>query len=144
MFYAIRDLSRLLSRRFEAAAQEHGLTLPQWRALATLYKQGGLSQSALAQSIESDPMTVSGLLERLEAKGLVERKPDPQDSRAKIASITDTAQALIDDMHKVADDLFDQAFDGIDEKDRQAAMNVLERLQTNLNLASQATPKETA
>ncbi len=144
MFYAIHDLSRLLRRRFEAGAQEHGLTLPQWRALATLYKQGGLSQSALAQLIESDPMTVSGLLERLETKNLVERKPDPQDSRAKIATITETAQALIEDMHMLADDLFKEAFEGISDEERQLAMSVIERLHQNLSNASQATLKEPA
>ena len=86
--FLVHEVARLFRRRFEEEARVHGITLPQWRALAEIYKNQGISQVALAGCIDSDPMTLSGILVRLEKRGLVERYPDPNDSRAKLARLT--------------------------------------------------------
>ncbi len=131
--YVVQEVSRLLRRSFDGAAQRYDLTLPQWRVIAQLSFSGGLSQSTLAGCIDTDPMTVSGLVERLEAKGMVVRVADPDDSRAKIVRITDKAKAMVEEMKALADDLFGEAFDGISEEDRETALKVLQQVSANLS-----------
>jgi DNA-binding MarR family transcriptional regulator len=131
--YVIHDLARLLRRHFDAAAQSHGLTLPQWRAIGQLSMTDGLSQVALANLIDTDPMTVSGLVERLEGKGLVVRVADPDDSRAKIVMLTDKANALVTQMKRLADSISAELFDGINDTERATALRVLQQMSANLS-----------
>jgi DNA-binding MarR family transcriptional regulator len=130
--YMIHDVGKLIRRRFEEQARQHSLTLPQWRAIGVLSKHEHLSQVALAGMIEADPMTVSGILDRLEAKQLVERFPDPGDNRAKLVRLTDKAHALVGEMRTVGAALFEEAFEGLDEADREALLRILSRITENL------------
>ena len=61
--YLVQEVARLFRRRFEYEARIHGVTLPQWRALAEIHRQEGISQVLLAGCIDTDPMTLSGILE---------------------------------------------------------------------------------
>jgi MarR family transcriptional regulator for hemolysin len=131
--YVIHDVARLLRRHFDTEAQRHELTLPQWRVIAQLAHGDGISQVALAGLIETDPMTVSGVIERLESKGLVARVSDPDDSRAKIVKITDKAMGLVKEMKLLAEDVYAEAFDGISESDRALALGVLNQMSANLS-----------
>jgi MarR family transcriptional regulator for hemolysin len=139
--YMIHDLARLLRRRFDAAAQHYGLTLPQWRVIGQLSLHDGISQVALAGLTDTDPMTVSGLVERLETKGLVVRVADPDDSRAKIVKITDKAQAMVVEMKRLADSVYAEVFEGISDAERATALTVLQQMGANLS-KSRASGKE--
>jgi DNA-binding MarR family transcriptional regulator len=130
--YMIHDAGKMIRRRFEEQARQHDLTLPQWRVIGVLAKRKHLSQVTLAGLTEADPMTVSGILDRLEAKQLVERFPDPDDSRAKLVRLTDKARALVGEMRAVGQGLFEEAFDGVSEEDRAALLRILSRITENL------------
>lgn len=132
------EVSKLIKRRFEDLTREYGMTLPQWRTLAELQKQGGISQSALAAAIDSDPMTISGILDRLEKRGVIEREPDPSDSRAKIARVTPEGAALVTTSRAVGREMVNQALDGLDEEEREALTRGLTHIQTNLAAMSVA------
>jgi len=131
--YMIHDVARLLRRQFDTEAQRHDLTLPQWRVIGQLSHADGISQVALAGLIDTDPMTVSGVIERLEAKGLVLRVADPDDSRAKIVKITDKARSLVSEMKLLADDVYASAFEGISEHDREMVLRTLTKMSANLS-----------
>lgn len=136
--YVIHDLAKLMRRHFDALAQQYGLTLAQWRLIAQLSTADGLSQVALSGLIDTDPMTVSGLVERLEAKGLVERIADPADSRAKIVLLTDKARGIVAEMKLLADQVSRDLFDGVTEAERAVALKVLQQM--SANLSRQRTP----
>ena len=131
--HLIHDVARQLKRQFEAAAQRHDLTLTQWRVIGQLSVSDGLSQSALAGLCDTDPMTISGVVERLEAKHLITREPDPGDSRAKIVLMTDKSRALVGEMRTLAEEVTTIAFEGIDPADRDTAMRVLTQMSANLS-----------
>lgn len=131
--YLIHDVARQLRRHFDAAAQRHELTLPQWRVIAQLSQHDGVSQVALAGLCETDPMTISGVIERLETKGLVLRVADPDDSRAKMVRITDKARSVVTEMKALADEVYKEAFKGIGEADKAAAFRVLNEMSDNLS-----------
>ncbi len=131
--HLIHDVARQLKRHFETAAQRHDLTMTQWRVIAQLSISDGLSQSALAGLCDTDPMTISGVVERLEAKQLVRREPDPDDSRAKIVLMTDKSRAIVGEMKMLAEEVTATAFEGIDPADRDTAMRVLNQMSANLS-----------
>src|SRR5580692_1929252 len=75
----LHDVARMLRTRFDQRARNHGMTRAQWVILARLSRQPGLSQNEMASLCEVEPITVARLVDRLEARGLVERRADPDD-----------------------------------------------------------------
>lgn len=140
--YLIHELARLMKRRFEEEARAHGITLSQWRALGHVAQVEGITQVALAQGIDADPMTVSGILDRLEKRGLIERYPDPTDSRAKLARLTPAGTALYNTAKHVGSTVFQTALAGVTPEHRDIAQAVLQRMRENL--AGQAAEHEEA
>jgi DNA-binding MarR family transcriptional regulator len=128
----IHNAANLLKREFERAARPHGLTLLQWRVLGQLSREDGLTQTVLGARLDASPMTISDVVERLEAGGLVAREVDPSDSRAKIVRITAEARVLADAMRAVASEVYEKALDGIGEADQAAMERALTRIATNL------------
>jgi len=132
--YLVHEVARLLKRRFEDGARSHGVTLPQWRTLAEItHNEGGISQVALASCIDTDPMTMSGILDRLEKRGLIERYPDPNDSRAKLARMTKAGEELVEVARNVGLSMYENALDGLTEADRAHMVAGLQRIRNNLN-----------
>jgi DNA-binding MarR family transcriptional regulator len=128
----LHNAANLLKREFERVARPHGLTLLQWRVLGQLSRENGLTQTALGARLEASPMTISDVVERLEAAGLVTREVDRSDSRAKIVRITAAALPLVERMRAVAAEVYERALDGIDEADRAAMERALMRIASNL------------
>ena len=141
--YLVSEVAKLLKRRFEEEARVHGITLPQWRALAELSMNQGMSQVELAGCIDTDPMTLSGILDRLEKRGLIERSPDPNDSRAKRSVATPAGQQLVAEVRRVGFTLYEHALHGLSTADRKQLIDVLGRMRDNL-LAMSAEQKELA
>lgn len=87
---------------YEDAAAEHALTGAQARLL-TLLSLEPLPMRRLAQKLKCEPSNVTGIVDRLESRGLVERRPDPGDRRVKLAAVTDegrrVARGLRDSLH---------------------------------------------
>lgn len=131
--YLIFEVAKAFRRRFEEEAKRHDLTLPQWRAVSELARNGGVSQATLAAAIDADPMTVSGILDRLEKRGLVVREPDPNDSRAKIVKLSEDGERLFHTAKAVGADLYASAVDGLNDAEIAALTRGLTHLRNNLN-----------
>ncbi len=131
--YLIYEVARLMRRRFEDEASVHGFTLPQWRALAEIYRTEGLAQVSLAAALDVDQMTVSGIVSRLEKRGLIDRYPDPNDSRAKLAKLTPAGLALVTNAKNVGRALYENALDGLSPADRETMAAQLRLIRDNLN-----------
>jgi DNA-binding MarR family transcriptional regulator len=78
----------LLLRRLRQMRVEGELTLPESSALARLDRGGPATASALARLEQISPQSMGATLASLEAKGLIERRPDPEDGRRVVLSIT--------------------------------------------------------
>ncbi len=141
--YHIHEVARLFRRRFEEEARSHGVTLPQWRTLAEIYRNEGISQVALAAIVDSDPMTLSKILERLEKRGLIERYPDPRDSRAKLARITTAGTIVVETARKVGQAIHARAVAGLSAAEERDLKQALGRVRDNL-VAMDAERKEIA
>ncbi|WP_431245646.1 MarR family winged helix-turn-helix transcriptional regulator [Leifsonia xyli] len=78
----------------ESEAAVHDLGLREYIVLSALHKTPGLTQIELGRALGLDKTTLMSQLDRLERAGLVERRPDPRDRRARIPAITDEGERL--------------------------------------------------
>ena len=76
------------NEEYEEAAGKHALTGAQARVLALLSLEP-TPMRRIAQKLKCEPSNITGIVDRLEARGLVERRPDPADRRVKLAAPTD-------------------------------------------------------
>src|SRR5690348_5700518 len=84
----------LVSAHFTTTVAALDLAPAQARALHELDLDRPLSMRELAERLKSDPSNVTGLIDRLEARGLVERRPDPTDRRIKGLALTPAGARL--------------------------------------------------
>ena len=92
---ALRVSIGLLVRRLRQVQAEGELTLPETSALARLDRGGPATPSALAKLEQISPQSMGATLGALEARGLVERRPDPQDGRQVVISATEAGMAAL-------------------------------------------------
>ncbi len=121
----LHDVARLLRTRFDQRAREHGATRAQWVILARLERQPGLSQNELASILEVEPITVARLVDRLEARGLVERRADPNDRRIWRLHNLPAAQPAIDKITLYREAMNAELIEGIDPCVREALIDAL-------------------
>jgi DNA-binding MarR family transcriptional regulator len=130
--FLISDLSRLMRKRFDDRARLIGATRPQWRTLAILSRHEGINQGGLADLLEIEPITLCRMIDRLEEAGKVERRRDPDDRRAWRIYLTDKARPIIDQLHRIGDEMIEEALTGIDDVQRTALSDSLNIMRTNL------------
>ncbi|WP_406329640.1 MarR family winged helix-turn-helix transcriptional regulator [Streptomyces sp. NBC_00203] len=111
---------------YEDAAAEHALTGAQARLLSLLSLEP-LPMRRLAQKLKCEPSNVTGIVDRLEARGLVERRPDPADRRVKLAAATpegrQVARGLRDSLNFAREPLA-----GLSEEERLILRDLLRRM----------------
>jgi DNA-binding MarR family transcriptional regulator len=115
---------------FAAVAARHGLTSVQAKALAVLVRQP-LPMRAIAEQLVCDASNVTGLVDRLEARGLVRREVAASDRRIKIVAATDAGAAAI---RSVRDDMqtTHEALDLLSAEERSVLHELLTRLRPAL------------
>jgi DNA-binding MarR family transcriptional regulator len=128
----LTDLARLIRKLADRRARAHGMTRAQWIILARLRRRPGLIQNELAEILEVEPITVGRLVDRLEARGLVERRPDPADRRVRRLHLTPAAAPVLGEIDEARTAFDAAATQGLTGDDRAALLGVLSRLKSNL------------
>jgi DNA-binding MarR family transcriptional regulator len=90
---ALLGVMRVLGDHTASCAAELGLTAAQAVTLFQLQQRGALPMRELASEQHCDPSNITGIADRLEARDLVERRPDPGDRRVKLLALTPTGRA---------------------------------------------------
>lgn len=93
--HMFRRLHQVAVARFSKEIDPYGITPLQWAALDTIQRQPGIDQSALSRAIELDTSTAAGVIYRLEARQLIERRTSPTDRRLRILFLTPDGEALL-------------------------------------------------
>ncbi|WP_314241440.1 MarR family winged helix-turn-helix transcriptional regulator [Streptomyces kutzneri] len=119
-------------REFAAAAAQHGLTSTQARVLAQL--DGPVPMRGLATLLVCDASNVTGIVDRLEARELVRREPDPADRRVKNVVATDAGREVI---RRVREEMqaMHGALDTLDEAESTTLYALLGRLRPSMEKA---------
>ncbi|MDF2441831.1 MAG: MarR family transcriptional regulator, organic hydroperoxide resistance regulator [Subtercola sp.] len=92
--FALYNASRALTARYRVLLEPLGLTYPQYLALLVLWERGPSTVAHLSERLMLDSGTLSPLLRRLEAAGLVLRSRLPSDERSVLVSLTADGEAL--------------------------------------------------
>ena len=130
--FLLKDVSRLSGLNFEREASSLNLTLAQCKVLIYLQRNEGISQVRLAELTDTDPMTVVRNLDRLERDGLIERRQDPADRRARRLFTTAAAAAMLDEIWRIADRARAASLAGLSAAERAQLVGLLERVHANL------------
>ncbi|MDP9457078.1 MAG: MarR family transcriptional regulator [Actinobacteria bacterium] len=88
------------------------------------------TQLALSQAVRLDKSTMVVALDSLEGRGLVERKPDPGDRRARIVEPTDAGRELLARAEGMVTDVEDRVLADLDDEERRVLRGLLRRLVT--------------
>ena len=131
----IHEIDRLVKKRFDRFAETTGMSRAQWHVLAHVSKREGINQATLADLVGVEPITICRMVDRLEALGLVERRPDPNDRRARLIHMIEAARPGLERMRTVAQALFVEALDGITDEEEAILARLLGRIQSNLLVA---------
>jgi DNA-binding MarR family transcriptional regulator len=142
--WALHDVFRLFQRAWNRRlkASGTGISPAQCRVLATLYREGGCTQTELAEDVEMDKAPLGRLLDRMEELGFVERRADPSDRRVRRVYQTGAAEMLDEPMWSVASGLFERALNGLTPVQIATLMALLEHLKQNLLVDEDLRPAE--
>jgi len=142
--FLMHDVSRLMRKSFDRRASAIGLTRSQWRVLAHLSRNEGVKQAGLAEILEIKPITLARLLDRLGANGWVERRPDPNDKRARRLFLTDKARPILVELREVALSVREEALSGFDAAEQDRLIDQLRAVKENLLTADETADRATA
>jgi len=101
--FLLHDVARLYGKKFEQRVRSLGVTRAQCRVMAYLLLDQGINQAGLAELLEIEPISLVRLLDRMEEAGLVERRADPADRRARCLYLTPKAEPMLDKVLALAD-----------------------------------------
>lgn len=130
----LHDVSRLRRTLFDQRLRPLGITRSQWWVLAALSRHDGapMSQIELARTLDVGKVTLGGLVDRLEAPGLLARLPDPRDGRSKLVKPTRKGLSLITKVERIADEINAQVMKGLGAGEQKTLVSLLTRLKDNL------------
>ena len=117
-----------LNQAFRRRIARMGLTPDQFTVIRTLLEAepDGLTQKALADAMSSDPNTIASLLERMEANGLVQRRPHEKDRRANRVDLLAVAREKYEAIRDEAIELQGHVLEQLPEGDREKFLEQLE------------------
>jgi DNA-binding MarR family transcriptional regulator len=141
--FLISDVARMMRASFDRRVRRIGLTRSQWLVLSLLYRRPGISQSELAEMLEVERATAGRMIDRLERKAWVVRRPDASDRRVNRLYLTSEAEDVQAQMGAIAGDMMDDAMAPLDEVERLALTDIMERVKAQL-LAMAPRPGATA
>jgi DNA-binding MarR family transcriptional regulator len=133
----LHDVARMMRTKTDQRARAQGMTRAQWIILARVDRQPGLSQSELAAVCEVEPITVARLVDRLEKRGLLERRADPNDRRIWRLHNLAPAQPILEEIKAYREELTRDIDAHIGSAAREAMVNALLAVRARLT----ATPE---
>src|SRR5215218_7610141 len=99
---SIMRVQQILLSAVDAALRPHGLTFARFEALVLLFfsRRRCLPMRVMGERLQLHPTSVTNIVDRLQADGLVRRQPHPTDRRATLVEVTDSGRAVLEDATK--------------------------------------------
>ena len=138
LLFLLHDVARLLRVDADKRARQHGMTRAQWAILIWLERQPGLSQKELSEILEVEPITVARLIDRLDTRGMVERRPDPRDRRIWRLHLLPPASEVLGEIDQQRAAMTHIVSAGIDENSIEIMTEALMRMKATLTQEAHA------
>ncbi|WP_431305583.1 MarR family winged helix-turn-helix transcriptional regulator [Sediminicoccus sp. BL-A-41-H5] len=142
--YLITDVARMMRAAFDRRARQIGLTRPQWQVLSRLHRYPGITQTELAEMLEMERATAGRMLDRLERRGWLVRRPDPADRRVNRLHLTAEADGIQAEMGRIATEFLDEMMGGLADEERAVLTAMMERVKQQLQAMGPRGAKEDA
>jgi MarR family transcriptional regulator, transcriptional regulator for hemolysin len=144
--FLITDLSRMIRAEMDRRVAEAGLgvTAGEARTLNHAARAGSVRQNVLAERMGVEAMTLSAYLDRLEARGLVTRRVDPADRRAKLVELTPAAEEVLAATSSIAAEIRAEAARAIPPEQWKLLVDLLKTMRANLSQARSSASRNEA
>ncbi|MGH6617188.1 MarR family winged helix-turn-helix transcriptional regulator [Sphingomonas sp.] len=130
--YRLSIASNRVSSAIATAYQSlFGLKIPEWRLIAVIAEGEGMTQQALGSATRMDKVTVSRAAIALYDRGLVQRRPNPDDQRSHLLSLTAAGKSLYDSVTPKALALEKQVFAGFSAAEIATFRTLLDRVEAS-------------
>lgn len=130
--FLLNDVARLLRTYADHKAAQFGMTRAQWAVLVRLDRCEGLHQSELAELLDLQPITLTRLLDKLCDSGLIERRSDPTDRRAKRLFLTPGARPVLERLGVLGEETMANTLAGIERESVEQMVSELAMIKDNL------------
>ena len=131
--FLLNDTARQLRTNYDRRMRELGLTRSQWWVLTHLYFNEGLSQTKLSDILEIERATLGRLLDRLEAKGWIERRTVETDRRVKLVYLAGAVEPLLRTMRALAANMRTEALANLSDEEQERFISTLTKIKNNLS-----------
>lgn len=130
--FLVNKAALAMKRALEERLASSGLTAPQWAVIARLWENDGQPQVSICRSLFFDKPTVTGIITRLEKKGLVKRERDTEDGRVFRVYLTREGRGLEEKLIPLARGVNKLALEGISGQEKKILMECLEKIWKNI------------
>jgi len=130
--FLISDVARLLRTAFDRRVRQLGLTRSQWLVINRLYRRPGATQSELAEMLEVEKATAGRMVDRMENKGWVARRPDASDRRVNRLFLTPESDLIQVQLAQIADRTVDNALALLSARERDLFSEWMRRVKRQL------------
>lgn len=130
--FLVHDVSRMRRIVVDRALKPLGVTRSQWWVLAFLSRRDGMTQTALAVELDLTKVAIGGLIERLETAGLLARRSDVTDARARRVYLTSAGTKLVSSIRENVDRVESDILVGVTDAELQGAASTLLKIKTTL------------
>ncbi|KYK44037.1 transcriptional regulator [Bradyrhizobium liaoningense] len=134
--YLFRRMQQIAVSIFMEECKAFDLTPVQYAALVAIHTHPGIDATRLSAVIAFDRSTLGSVIERLQAKGYIERKPAPEDRRIKLLHLTKPGAAILRDIIPAVERAQARMLEPLKPADRKALMGLLVQLVDLNNEAS--------
>lgn len=128
----LHDVARLARVVIDKRARMHDMTRAQWAMMLWLERKPGITQKELSDLLEVEPISVARLVDRLESRGMVERRADPADRRIWRLHLRPEAVPLLEEIKAERAEISEMIADGIDRATLDTMLDGLTRMRATL------------
>lgn len=126
--FSLGKVSRQMARRYREQLAPYGISQPQFFLLIALYEEDDILISRLAEKVALDKSTLTGILDRLERDGFVNRVSKPEDRRSLYICLTAKAYSLKKDLTHIYDDTNHRYLAKLTDQEKKIFDQVIEKL----------------
>ncbi len=130
--FVLTKAQQSVHQLFKAELVPYGVTPGQYAVLKCLWDQNGQTAKQLAERLYLDSSSVTGILDRMEAKNLIEKRADPKDRRALQVLLTDKGRELEEPLSKVIEEANEKALHSLDEVQSKSLKELLYKINSGL------------
>jgi len=127
--FILNNTGRRVTQLLNLHLQPHEITTEQFSLLRRLNEQDGISQKELAKRVGKDQTNITRILDQLERKGLVIRKPNQEDRRSFLAYVTDEGRALDEILVPIEQEVIRKVLADLSEENVRHLKTLLTRIE---------------